>query len=254
MVFDKINSKQCMLSAIYAPPQEIDKNNFLSHLKYLNNVIDIPWCLMGDFNEMLQISDKIGGAPLNTSKIRRCNDFLEYSKGWDADVQGRMFTWKKQLHGRLVYEKLDRVIFRDDCPHLFPNYLVTNGPFTCSDHAYVSLNTEPTHTPRRGTIFKYQHSWAQYQDTHYVVKQNWKTHILGTPMFRLVQKLKKIKLDLKTWSKRTFGNFKYKLKRNGEKLLQVEQKLILQSHSVHLNNWLYRLIKQREKMHLFNHK
>jgi len=67
---------------------------------------------------------------------------------------------------------LNRVLFRDDCLHLFPNYIVTNGPFTCSDHAYVLLNTDPAHAPRRGTTFKYQHSWVHYQDTHSVIKRN----------------------------------------------------------------------------------
>ena len=79
---------------------------------------------MGYFNEMLQTSDKIGATPLNTSNVRRFNDFLEYSKRWDVDVQGQIFTWKKRLRGHLVYEKLDRVIFRDDCLPLFSNYLV----------------------------------------------------------------------------------------------------------------------------------
>jgi len=51
--------------------------------------------------------------------------------------------------------------------------------------------------------------------------------ISGTPMYRIVHKLKKIKLDLKTWSKRTFGNFRSKLEKNSEKLLEVENKLIL---------------------------
>jgi len=73
-------------------------------------------------------------------------------------------------------------------------------------------------------------------------------------MYRVVQKLKKIKLDLKTWSKRMFGNFRSKLERNGEKLLAVEHKLMLQPHSARLNSWHYRLIKQRKKMHLFNQK
>ena len=123
-----------------------------------------------------------------------------------------MFTWKRWIRGQLVYEKLDRVLFREDCLQLFPNYFVfTNGPFTCSDHAYVFLNTEPTHAPRRGTTLKYQHSWVHYQDTHSVVRQNWKAATMGTPMYKVVQKLKKTKLDLKTWSKRTFGNFRNKL-------------------------------------------
>jgi len=69
-----------------------------------------------------------------------------------------------------------------------------------------------------------------------VVRQNWKVNILGTPMYKVAHKLKKIKLDLKTWSKRTFGNFRNKLERNGEKFFEIEQKLILQPHSARLNN------------------
>jgi len=158
------------------------------------------------------------------------------------------------VRGQLIYEKLDPVLLRDDCLQLFPNFFVINGPFTCSDHAYVYLNTDPSHAPRRGTTFKYQHSWTHYQETHSVVRQNWKIQVRGTPMYKFSQKLKKIKLDLKTWSKRMFGNFRSKLERNGEKLLHVKQKLALQPHSARLDNWHYRLLKQREKMHLFNQK
>jgi len=127
---------------------------------------------MGDFNEMLISSDKVGGSPLTVSKTQRLSDFLAYIKGIDANVQGRIFTWKNFLRGQLIYEKLDRVIFREDCLQLFSNYLVTNSPFTCFDHSYVLLNTAPVHPPRKGTTFKYQHSWACYKNTHILVRKN----------------------------------------------------------------------------------
>ena len=252
LVYDKISAKQCLITAVYAPAQENQKNAFWNKLSQLHESIDQPWCILGDFNEMLHASEKIGGTPLSTGKIQRLPNFLHYSHSHDATVQGRLFTWKKIVRGHLIYEKLDRVLFRDDCLQLFPNYFVTNGPFTCSDHAYVYLNTDPSHEPRRGTTFKYQHSWSHYQEPHMVVKNNWKVNVRGTPMFKVANKLKRIKTDLKTWSKRTFGNFRSKLERNGEKLLEVENKLTLQPHNTRLNNWHYRLIKQREKMHLFN--
>ncbi|KAJ8435753.1 hypothetical protein Cgig2_003175 [Carnegiea gigantea] len=158
-----------------------------------------------------------------------------------------MFTWKKFPRGQLIYKKLNRVIFREDCAHLFPNYVITNGPFACSDHLFVLLNTEPAHQPRKGTNFKYQHSWAQYQDTHNIVKKNWKMGGRRTPMYR-------IKLDLKCWSKNTFENFESKLERNADKLLHVEKNVVQNPNIARLNNWHHRLIKQREKMYLFNQK
>jgi len=76
----------------------------------------------------------------------------------------------------------------------------------------------------------------------------------STSMYCIANKLKRIKLDLKFWSKHTFGNFKQKLEKNTDKLLSIEQKLVSQPNNARLNNWHFRLIKQREKMHFFNQK
>ena len=76
-----------------------------------------------------------------------------------------------------------------------------------------------------------------------MVKNNWQSRGHGAPMYHVVQKLKKIKLDLKSWSKATFGNFQSKLERNGEKLLEVENKLVQDPNNARLNNWHCRIIK-----------
>ena len=125
--------------------------------------------------------------PSNGRENTSLNDFLTSTKSIDATVQGRIFTWKKFSRGQPIFEKLDRVIFREDCEQLFPDYIITNGPFMCSDHAFVCLDTAPPHQPRRGTNFKYQHFWAQYQDTHSLVKKNWRMGVRGTPMYRITQ-------------------------------------------------------------------
>ena len=191
--------------------------------------------------------------PLTPNKVQRLNDFLYFSNCYDAIFQGRLFTWKKLIRGDLVYEKLDRVIFREDCLSLFPEYLVTNGPFTYSDHAYVFYNTNLAHPPQRGTLFKYQHSRPQYKDVHIAVKRNWKHITNGTTMCR-VARTDEAQLNLKVWSRSMFGNFKNKLEGNAQQLLRVEGKLISQPNNARLNNWHYRLIKQRKKMYLFNQK
>ena len=66
LVLDKITAKQCLVSAVYAPAQESPKNEFWNQLKQLHVTIDQPWCILGDFNEMLHASEKIGGTPLTT--------------------------------------------------------------------------------------------------------------------------------------------------------------------------------------------
>jgi len=92
LVLHKTTAKQCLVSAIYIPAQESQKDDFWQHLKHLHNTMDKPWCIMGDFNEMLHASEKFGGIPLSLIKVQRLNDFLHYSNSYDASVQGRLFT------------------------------------------------------------------------------------------------------------------------------------------------------------------
>jgi len=58
------------MSAVYALAQECHKNDFWQHLKSVHNAITIPWCLMGDLNEMLPMSKKVGVTPLTPNKVQ----------------------------------------------------------------------------------------------------------------------------------------------------------------------------------------
>jgi len=47
LVLDKLTAKECLISAVYAPAQESQKDDFWQHLKQLHNSIDKPWCIIG---------------------------------------------------------------------------------------------------------------------------------------------------------------------------------------------------------------
>jgi len=73
-------------------------------------------------------------------------------------------------------------------------------------------------------------------------------------MFKIAKKLKLIKHEVKGRSKNHFGNFQNKLAHNTQHLKYVEEKLLSNPDSFCLNAWMTRLLKQREKMMLFNQK
>jgi len=71
-------------------------------------------------------------------------------------------------------------------------------------------------------------------------------------MFRLTRKLRCIKHDLKAWSIPKFSKFRNQVEKNTTKLHIVESKLIADPYSHRLNTWYSRLLKQWEKLLLFN--
>ena len=47
------NALNCIIFGIYVSAQLRDKDEFWNHLIELNNFRNLPWCLIGDFNEIL---------------------------------------------------------------------------------------------------------------------------------------------------------------------------------------------------------
>jgi len=163
-------------------------------------VIDKPWCLIGDFNELEHPDDKHGVAMISSSRLTRLPCFLNSCQGASVPVMGRSFTWKKRIHAHIVYEKLDRAIGRHDWYCQYPNSRVSTGSFTCSDHSYILLDTFAAQFPIHKSLYRYHPNWSHYDDVHRIVRKNWMRRFSGTAMFKLTRKLHCIKRELKSWS------------------------------------------------------
>ena len=126
LVMDLTIQKLCVICGIYASAQLGQKDPFWQHLADLNTIIDFPWCLIGDFNELEDLLQKRGGSSVSTSHCRRLPQFLRTIHGSSILVQGRSFTWKKRIHGHLIYERLDRAIGRQDWLRMYACLLYTS--------------------------------------------------------------------------------------------------------------------------------
>lgn len=69
VVQDKNNLASFWLIGLYAPKQNNEKGYFWNDLASFFSTLQMPWCFIGDFDELLQISDKNGG---NLGSTNRC--------------------------------------------------------------------------------------------------------------------------------------------------------------------------------------
>ncbi|KAF9600454.1 hypothetical protein IFM89_009369 [Coptis chinensis] len=80
-----------------------------------------------------------------------------------------------------------------------------------SDHCpIVGWNTK---IPKPSSIpFRFKQAWVQHENLREVVERSWKEPLHDAPIRKVVKKLKRLKIVLKEWSWRVYGNTKHHLK------------------------------------------
>ena len=61
MIHMLIHDPEKAQNSVNAPAQAREKDRFWEHLLQFNHVIDVPWCLMGDFNKLASPNEKRRG-------------------------------------------------------------------------------------------------------------------------------------------------------------------------------------------------
>ena len=94
-----------------------------------------------DLNELANPNGKKGEQVLPNTKYQRLNNFLSTIDAELLQVNGNPFTWKKRVHTRLIYKRLNRTVFRKDWSTIYHNSLEVHGNFTCFDHCLIILSS-----------------------------------------------------------------------------------------------------------------
>ncbi|GJR83130.1 RNA-directed DNA polymerase, eukaryota, reverse transcriptase zinc-binding domain protein [Tanacetum coccineum] len=185
-------------------------------------VKDAPWVLLGDFNVILDLSERSFGSSSVISgmeEFRRCVSSIEVS---DVVMSGLQFTWNKSpksTNGLL--KKLDRVMCNMDFLDKFPNSNVVLLPFVCSDHAPSVLNI-PCISGAKPKPFKFANFLAFKDEFLPYVKSVWDKDVPGYAMFSMSSKLKLLKKPLRKL-KYSQGDLTEKVKLFYGKLCKVQE-------------------------------
>lgn len=200
----------------------------------MGKFIDIPWVLLGDFNDISSNNEKFGGLPACQTKINCFNKFLKDSNLIYLGFEGPRFTWPNgRDHHVLVRTRIDRVHANKHWLTLLPNSKVFHLPRVKSDHCPILLKTN-THQHSNNKPFRLELFWINHPSFFNIVSNFWNTnnYCLDT----IINDLKNIIIK---WSKLTFENIHYKKKTLLKRLLGIKKSL-----STSINPQLLLLEKQ----------
>lgn len=129
------SSKEWIISCIYASPNRNYRRILWDNLAVVAEHHNMPWLILGDFNEVLSSEDKEGGNQINQSRVKEYWDCMSTCNLMDLGYRGSRFTWSNlRGGGHLIRERLDRAWCNPSWQSLFPDCFVKHLPRTHSDH------------------------------------------------------------------------------------------------------------------------
>ena len=214
-----------MFTGFYSELEVSNREEAWSMLYMLKSKPHLPWCCMGDFNELLHMEEKRGGRLRPHAQMQAFQDILDFCGFMDLGFIGPEFTRHSRRHGHLIWECLDRGVTNYNWLAKFSTTIIRHLHCYSSNHRPISLtfnpNNETQHWSRHS--FRFEEMWLAESGCSDTMLRVWQVDHQGTPMFKVTKKLKKCKKMLKSWSKEHFGSVKSQIAKKKELLWKVEE-------------------------------
>jgi hypothetical protein len=201
-----MDGKSFGISAVYASTCYLQRRNLWNALTQIHSLHMLPWCYLGDFNTILGSHEYRGNSTPARITMTDFQNWIDSNNLIHLQTHGAFFTWANGRRGRRYTQKrLDRVIYDqtwfDSCNSVNVSTLTKSK----SDHfplLFEFKNIDIQHS----SSFTFLKMWISHPDCAKVIQNSWNVNVVGCPMYVLSEKLKRLKVELKTWNKNVFGN------------------------------------------------
>lgn len=107
--FVMANNKSWIMSFVYATPNPTTHRTIWNLLYKIRDVIQLPWLIMEDFNEIVSSNEKHGGASGFTNI--GFGEWIDNGNVTNLGFSGSRFTWiKNPLYSSSLRPRLDRAL------------------------------------------------------------------------------------------------------------------------------------------------
>lgn len=162
-----------------------------------------PSMLIGDFNNILNPSEKTGGDRKTNVHTVNFAEFLKNGGLVSLFALGVPFTWSNgHKANTLIFERLDRVLVNASWLNPFPNATLHNYPIFSSDHSPILLDCYPNNQCNvvGRCDFKFMAMWLNHPEFINIVKKAWSFEFKCNPNDNLRGYLGAMKTFAKVWN------------------------------------------------------
>ncbi|KAG7635974.1 Endonuclease/exonuclease/phosphatase [Arabidopsis thaliana x Arabidopsis arenosa] len=189
------------LTYIYGHPERTPRQQLWNKLELLARgglFQNKPRVILGDFNEIKQNSEKLGGPMRPEWQFTNFPRMIKVAGLHEVKTFGGPYTWVGNRSSGPVKSKLDRVLatatWKEQYPKAFAHLLEWVG----SDHRPLLLQTEDNKW-RGKKLFRYDNRWRFQKDVHLAIQNTWAQNCCQLPPHQFHEALKRCKNSLSTW-------------------------------------------------------
>lgn len=183
------SSFNCVVVNVYGPLDVAKRQEVWDIFARLKTNFLGLWCMGGDFNEIRNISERIGCSRRDRG-MRDFNSMIDQLELFDVPMLGRKFTWcNSQI--REKWSRIDRFLLDPEWLENF-NLKLWGLSRQLSDHCPILLmEDERDWGPRP---FRFLNAWAAHPTFVSVVEKTWSEYqVEGWAGFRCLMKFKALK-------------------------------------------------------------
>ncbi|KAH9695348.1 putative reverse transcriptase/RNA-dependent DNA polymerase [Citrus sinensis] len=224
------NGSSWRCTGIYGHPESDQKKHTWSLLRRLAGMSSLPWLCFGDFNEIFNLNEKVGGKERNPSRVHEFRQAVRDCRLLDLGLKGYPFTWSNRRFGpQMIEERLDRFFCNQNWGSLYQETAAKNLISWSSDHSPILMELigkEMGQRYKRRTVRRvhYEDMWSGYEKCREIVKQEWQKKSRWNeenPVELFNKKARESLGELQLWSKKEFGGRQKQLEQLQNKLKSI---------------------------------
>ncbi|KAL8119408.1 hypothetical protein AgCh_016796 [Apium graveolens] len=215
------DNREWHLTGIYGEPSRTQRSKTWDLLRNLSRDANLPWCLVGDFNNVTSQADIKGGVAYPSRLIEGFNDCLTDVELHDHDIIGHQYTWERGRNtDHWIEIRLDRVLSNMQWSNMFEMVKVYNLEGSPSDHSPLLLIPEQQSRGNKRKQFRFENAWLTEPVCFQIIKDCWEEE--GNR--NVNQKVRRCADSLEVWGREITGCFGKRIKECKIKLKDLRQK------------------------------
>lgn len=150
-MLNKTRVRHCWLTVVYAHNQINKRRELWNHIKRLSNTINELCMVIGDYNNVLTMEDKIGGCPVQEVEYYDLEDMMKVVGLFEYTTHGNHHTWSNKHTNWIIYSRIGKDICDKNWFLKFPNSEIEILAPDIFDHAPLKVAMDPNIPSKKKT-------------------------------------------------------------------------------------------------------